>query len=110
MANSGWNNKIEIISSSGQIDLSSGTGDGMPVTNIAGGDNVHIKAHQDIYIEATEISASIGWAKELRFESTGSGRRLWVANAILAGKSIIAQNLQVEGTPDPASGNIVPEG
>lgn len=110
MANSGWNNKIEITSSSGQIDLSSGTGDGMPVTNIASGDNVHIKAHKDIYIVAAKISASIGWAKELRFESTGSGRRLWVANAILAGKSIIAQNLQVEGTPDPASGNIVPEG
>ncbi|MFA7077241.1 MAG: hypothetical protein WC147_02345, partial [Syntrophomonas sp.] len=104
MTNSGWNNQIIITSSSGQVDLSSYTVDGLPTTNIAGGDNVHIKAYEDIYIEAAKISASMGWGKELRFESTGLNRRLWAQDANLTGWSIKAFNLEIMGTT--ANGNI----
>lgn len=94
-----YNNKIEIISSAGQIDLASSTVAGMPITDItAGSGNINIKSNQDIFITSAKITASTGWGMKLHFESTGSNRKLWVQNSSLTGKSITAYNLVITGT------------
>jgi len=90
---------IDIMSSAGQVDLSSSTTSGIPITDITStSGNINIKSYQDIFIQSAKIAASTGWSKKLEFESTGSNSKLWVQNANLAGNQIIAKNLEVIGT------------
>ncbi len=95
---------IELISSAGQINLSSSAISGVPITDITSAANIYIAAFQDIRCIASKITASTKSGKELRFESTGVNSKLYVDNATLAGSSILAVNLQIEGVP--ANGNI----
>jgi hypothetical protein len=95
---------IEIISNEGQIDLSSSSEAGVPISDISSVGNILIKAEDDIRCESAKIAASTDFGKQLRFESTGVGRKLYVDNAYLAGSSILAVGLQIEGVP--ANGNI----
>jgi hypothetical protein len=100
-----YNNLIEIISSTGQVDLSSSTTNGIPITDItATSGNINIKSYQDIFIETAKITASTRWGMKLQFESTGSNSRLWVQSANLEGSSIIALNFEVIG--NTANGTI----
>lgn len=90
---------IELISQTGEINISSSQVAGVPATDITGADNILIKAGQDVHAISAKVSASTGYGKELRFESTGSGKKLWVSNARLVGKTIRAVNLSVQGVP-----------
>ncbi len=98
------NYTIKLISTTGQIDVSSSQVTGIPITDITSADNILIKAGQDIHCISSKITASSNWGKQLRFESTGAGSKLWVNNANLGGYSILAVGLQIQGTP--ANGNI----
>lgn len=95
---------IELISSAGQIDLSSSAISGVPITDITSAANIYIEAYEDILCITSKITASTKSGKELRFVSTGVGSKLWVDNANLVGRSILAVGLQIEGVP--ANGNI----
>lgn len=99
MTATAYNNKIDIISSAGQIDLSSSTTAGIPITDItASQGNINIKSYQDTFIKSAKITASTNWGMKLQFESTGTDRKLWVQDANLAGNSIKAFNIEITGT------------
>lgn len=93
MSNTNLNFMIEVISTAADIDLSSSTWAGLPNTELISRDNIYIKAQGDIRIISAKISASTGWGKVLRFESTGVNSRLWRANAVLSGASVQVINL-----------------
>jgi hypothetical protein len=65
--------------------------------------DINIITSNDIRCVSADITAT-GLESDLRFESTGVGSTLYVNDANLAGHTITAINLQVEGTP--ASGVI----
>lgn len=103
--NSQYGKNITITSSNGTIDLSSlETFD----TVISSKGSVHITGQGDISVISARIGASTSWGMELRFESTGTNRKLWAEDANLTGKSITAYNLTVNGTP--ANGTITVSG
>jgi hypothetical protein len=100
--NSNYN--IELTSSDGEINLSSSSVAGLAITDLRSEGNILIEAGQDIHCISSRLTASNKSGKELRFESTGVGRKLYVNNAYLGGASILAVGLQIEGVP--ANGNI----
>ncbi len=106
ITNSAYGKNINIASSDGLIDLSSLAASDTEVSSSNG--SVYITAHGDISIIAARISASTSLGMELSFESTGSDSILWAEDADLTGKTIIAQNLVVNGVP--ASGTITLSG
>jgi hypothetical protein len=87
---------VELISNEGQINLSSKAG--LAITDIGSVGNILIKAGLDIHCEESKLTASSNGGKELRFQSTGVNRKLYVDNATLSGHSIKAYGLQIEGT------------
>jgi hypothetical protein len=100
--NSNYN--IELNSSNGEINLSSSSVAGLAITDLRSEGNILIEAGQDIHCISSRLTASNKSGKELRFESTGVGRKLYVNDAYLGGASILAVGLQIEGVP--ANGNI----
>jgi hypothetical protein len=83
------------INAQGLVELEQAT--------VSSAGDINIITNQDIRCVSADITAT-GWGNDLCFESTGVGSKLWVNNANLGGRSILAVGLQVQGVP--ASGEI----